>query len=116
MILTKKQQEKILQKYIEEKHNTDECSGFIDGINATIELINKLTIPDISSRFSVGDCEELIYYGKLKNGSVNLDDGKKHLDYFLENTFELAERSTRFDVKTAKKVFWDRIVALANYR
>lgn len=47
MILTKKQQEKILQEYINEKHNTDECSGFIDGINATIKLINKLTIPDV---------------------------------------------------------------------
>jgi len=42
MIITKEQQEEILQKYINEKHNTDECSGFIDGINATIELINKL--------------------------------------------------------------------------
>ena len=44
MILTKSQQEKIVEKYIKEKHNIDECAGFIDGINATIELINKLTI------------------------------------------------------------------------
>lgn len=46
MILTKEQQEKILNTYIKQKHNTDECCGFIDGINATIELINKLTIKD----------------------------------------------------------------------
>ena len=44
MIITKEQQEKILVQYVEDKHNTDECIGFIDGINATIELINKLTI------------------------------------------------------------------------
>tara|TARA_R110000803_G_scaffold41972_1_gene90111 strand:+ start:1198 stop:1359 length:162 start_codon:yes stop_codon:yes gene_type:complete len=40
MILTKEQQEKIVDEYVKEKHNTDECIGFIDGINATIELIN----------------------------------------------------------------------------
>ena len=44
MILTKEQQEAIVDKYMKEKHNTDELIGFIDGINATIELINKLTI------------------------------------------------------------------------
>lgn len=42
MIVTKEQQEEILFKYIEDKHNQDECSGFIDGINATIELIDSL--------------------------------------------------------------------------
>ena len=41
MIITKEQQERILDKYSKEGHNTFECSGFIDGINATIELINK---------------------------------------------------------------------------
>lgn len=40
MILTKEQQEKIVDEYVKERHNTDECIGFIDGINATIELIN----------------------------------------------------------------------------
>ena len=42
MIVTKEQQEAMLEKYIKMEHNTDECSGFIDGINATIELIDKL--------------------------------------------------------------------------
>ena len=49
MILTKEQQEMILEKYIEENHNTDKCIGFVDGINATIELINKLTIDNETS-------------------------------------------------------------------
>lgn len=44
MILTKEQQEKIVDKYIEQEHNTDMLCGFIDGINATIELINELTV------------------------------------------------------------------------
>jgi len=44
MIVSKEAQEKILQKYIDEKHNTEECSGFIDGINATLELVNKIML------------------------------------------------------------------------
>ena len=48
MIVTREQQEAILNKYIKEKHNTDECSGFIDGINAALELVNKLSIPYVS--------------------------------------------------------------------
>jgi len=43
MILTKEQQEKILKKYMDEGHNIFECDGFVDGINATIKLINELT-------------------------------------------------------------------------
>ena len=44
MIVTKEQQERIVEKYVKDKHNTDECIGFIDGINATIELINRIKI------------------------------------------------------------------------
>ena len=43
MIITKEQQEAIVDKYIKEKHTTDECKGFIDGINATLKLIDKLS-------------------------------------------------------------------------
>ena len=42
MLVTKAQQEAILNKYIKEKHSTDECIGFVDGINATLDLVNKL--------------------------------------------------------------------------
>ncbi len=48
MIVTKEQQEAILNKYIKENHNTDECIGFIDGINEALELVNKLSIPYVS--------------------------------------------------------------------
>lgn len=50
MIVTKEQQEAILNKYIKEKHNTYECSGFVDGINAALELVNKLSIPNVVYR------------------------------------------------------------------
>ena len=42
MIVTKEQQEALLNKYIKDKHNTDECIGFVDGINAALELMDKL--------------------------------------------------------------------------
>ena len=42
MIVTKEQQEALLNKYIKDKHNTDECVGFVDGINAALELMDKL--------------------------------------------------------------------------
>ena len=38
MIITKEQQEAWLRNYAKD-HNTDECYGFIDGINKAIEVI-----------------------------------------------------------------------------
>ena len=42
MIVTKLQQMKLVENYVKEKHTTDECIGFIDGINKTLELIDKI--------------------------------------------------------------------------
>jgi hypothetical protein len=42
MLITKEQQEALICKYIKEKHNQDECIGFIDGIEAILELLIKI--------------------------------------------------------------------------
>jgi len=42
MLITKEQQESLIDNYVKEKHNTDECIGFIDGVLKTLELITKL--------------------------------------------------------------------------
>ena len=42
MIITKEQQDALVDKYIKEKHNRDECIGFIDGLNAMLDLIYKI--------------------------------------------------------------------------
>ncbi len=42
MLITKEQQEALISNYIKEKHSTDECCGFIDGVQKIMELINKL--------------------------------------------------------------------------
>lgn len=39
MLITKEEQEALLQKYINEKHNADEANGFIDGMKAMLQLI-----------------------------------------------------------------------------
>ena len=50
MLITKEQQERMVEKYVKEKHNTDECTGFIDGINAAIELISQLATKKTNSK------------------------------------------------------------------
>jgi len=42
MLITKEQQEALVNQYIKEKHTTDECIGFIDGINKMLELLDKI--------------------------------------------------------------------------
>lgn len=43
MIITKETQEAIIEKYIKLGKTTDECIGFIDGINEIMKLIEKLS-------------------------------------------------------------------------
>ena len=42
MLITKEQQEALVHKYIKSGKSTDECIGFINGIEQTIELIARL--------------------------------------------------------------------------
>jgi len=41
MIVTKEQQERLVDKYVKEGHTTDECIGFIEGIERTLEMLDK---------------------------------------------------------------------------
>lgn len=42
MLITKEQQEAILNNYIKAKHSTDECVGFMDGMVAMLDLVSRL--------------------------------------------------------------------------
>jgi hypothetical protein len=42
MIITKEQQEALINNYIKEKHSNDECIGFIDGVEEIMNLISIL--------------------------------------------------------------------------
>lgn len=41
MIVTKEEQEKLVSDYVKSKKTTSECCGFIDGIIATLEMVDK---------------------------------------------------------------------------
>jgi hypothetical protein len=42
MLITKEQQEALVDNYIKAKHSQDEVIGFIDGMIAMLELIEKI--------------------------------------------------------------------------
>ena len=42
MIVTKEQQERLVENYRKKGANTDNIIGCIEGINATLELVDKL--------------------------------------------------------------------------
>jgi len=64
MLITKEQQEKLVDIYIKEKHIQDECIGFIDGINAILILMSKIGQSKIDN--------------KNKNNFFTLDKTKKN--------------------------------------
>ena len=51
MLITKEQQEAMLDKYIKEKHNQDECYGFIAGMEAMFKLVNKKLTEEIIANY-----------------------------------------------------------------
>jgi hypothetical protein len=54
MIVTKEHQEALVSNYVKEKHNADECIGFIDGLKAALDLVKNLTIPVVVKSFYCG--------------------------------------------------------------
>jgi hypothetical protein len=48
MLITKEQQEAWVNAYIKERHTTDECSGFIDGINKSLSYVQEKMNPEDS--------------------------------------------------------------------
>ncbi len=48
MLITQEQQEALVDEYVKEKHTTEECIGFIDGINAILELAVRISKNQIS--------------------------------------------------------------------
>jgi hypothetical protein len=49
MLITKEQQEALVDNYIKAKHSQDEVIGFIDGLEALMDLIEKIDKNVISS-------------------------------------------------------------------
>ena len=64
MIITKEQQEAWLNAYVKEKHTTDECIGFIDGIEKALSFVQEKMNPKLQSEimYSEEDLREAMKY------------------------------------------------------
>jgi hypothetical protein len=51
MLVTKEHQEALVAKYVKDGHTTDECLGFVDGINAILEMVGKLPFSDVGLHY-----------------------------------------------------------------
>lgn len=71
MLITKEQQQALIDGYIKAKHNQDECSGFIDGVEAIMKLVS-----DIEGQRTFTDRQRLFE----KHSWLKKDD----LEYALE--------------------------------
>lgn len=61
MLITKEQQEALVYMYVRDKHTTDECIGFIDGVNSIMELIGKIDrIDRIDKEKGTSDIEKIL--------------------------------------------------------
>jgi hypothetical protein len=70
MIITKEHQEALVNKYIKEKHNSDECIGFIDGLNAILKFIENNSFNEPTMQ----ELEDMIDYINTQVAIVQLDD------------------------------------------
>ncbi len=71
MLITKEQQQALIDNYISQGHNRDECIGFIDGVERTMELIDKVS----KNRMSLAEVREIILQETRR--IMSEDKGKK---------------------------------------
>ena len=65
MILTKEHQEAAINAYIKEKHNQDECIGFIDGFEKAMSLVKNCSMHAVSNN-EVAVC---LHYNHCDDGN-----------------------------------------------
>ena len=88
MIVTKEHQEALVSNYVKEKHNADECLGFIDGLNKALELVKNLTIPVVNNWVAIESTEQpervtevmVKYKGGIKEVALFDGDGRYYIE------------------------------------
>lgn len=87
MLITKEQQEAWVDAYVKEKHNSDECIGFIDGVNKALDVVkNNLVQADVMHSLTTADDNtymQIINYGLQWGGKNPLGwkTGQDVVDY-----------------------------------
>ena len=81
MIVTREQQQAILQKYVLEDHNASECIGFVDGINATLELVNEILIKEKENKINtLIQCQKILE----RLNTINANDANEKLKQIIK--------------------------------
>jgi len=75
MIVTKEQQESLVNKYVETGCSMDELQAFLDGMVATLELIDKLLVSEVRHFYTQKDITESYDQGYV--------DGRNELNELL---------------------------------
>ena len=70
----------------------------------------------VSGSFTMNEAKSLLFYGEEKRGGkVRLTKDERYLDWALYRMFDNLD-NTSLNKKEIEILFWDRILALANYR
>lgn len=97
MLITKEQQEALVDKYIKEKHNQDECVGFIDGLDAILELITmkqKLIKLSNTHYIIVDDSEIKVGYVFNSKGISQREEMSGYSDDYINRYWQKITHST----------------------
>lgn len=78
MIVTKEQQEAWVNAYVKEKHNTDECIGFIDGVNKALDVVSKNLVTHDVRKILIDFCQSQEAYN-IHTLDVELSDMKNEI-------------------------------------
>jgi len=85
MLITKEQQEALVDAYVKEKHTSDECIGFIDGINKALEVVkNNLVQPDVMRSLLLQEFMDEVEYMQGLYGKQRYTQAEKERDRLAE--------------------------------
>ena len=86
-----------------------------ENINETEARSLLLGLLSVSDSLSDMEVKWLVLYGQKDRESKQIDkDGG--IDYAFNSMFDLLETNTVFNAKEVKRIFWDRMKLLINYR
>lgn len=59
---------------------------------------------------------DLLYYGRTRDGGINIDAGNSRLDLAFDLAFDYLAQSTVLDAEMVKAAFAERLAAIANLK
>jgi hypothetical protein len=92
MLITREQQQALIDNYVKQKHNTDECIGFIDGIESICKLIDTLHVKSNKDKYC--NAIEEVEYNHCAEGcgleDLMISDRYEAMEYGWKNGINAA--------------------------